>query len=914
MAFDPLPVRVWREGQSYAVTPLVRTNEVFEIEDVVDMNEQGDLLVRVRGDITLGDNTFNAPYYRILSQRPFAQELIVNVTSDEADADPDDDIIDTDLEKSGAQITLRAALNTVNDGESASVKFDIPGGGVPRIILTKALPEVTEPIVINGTPQPGGSMVEVRGSSDISVGLHLSGGESEVSGMVLTGFDGDGAVALKLTGPGKSRIVGNHIGVDAAGNAKADCFHAIEISDCPENQIGGTDPDDSNIIYAESVGVFIKGAASDDNRIEGNRIGMAADGSILGGADGVAIQGGNRAVVGSNGQGGNLIATSSGVAVIPDVDVTGVTIQGNRIGLDHDGINSAALGAGIALSGSLDGSLTNAQVLDNRIAGRSIAVWVLETKGTEISRNRIGLRFDGVVDVPTGLKPQSHQAGVRLDRAKGVQITNNTIAGHQWDVLVSGSLQVFRSDGQDPDGPSDDFTFTGTPDVYDPPDEDEEIAGNSTISSNTIGIANGEKPPSATSRSGIVVFGEAPNITIANNTIAGHAENEVLLADGTGHEVRGNLIGTDSLGADYESVLGIRVLNAENVTIGTETSGNTIGHHQLIGVVVDGKAMGTKIVGNEIGVAGAADNIPKPVGIRIARNEEDDDLQPDQTTIEGNTIGRGLHGIELENGGLVRILGNRIGTRVGGAPAPNLTGIFIEATTAILKGNTVGHNKETGIQIDGDTSEHPISIEGGSIFENGSDPDNDGIYYENPLFSPPEDIRALRSAPTKGVPGTAVFAVPEAVVEGNVIYEVFGNPEGDNPQGEVPLLRREANGMQPFSANLSFTRDSAIASLSTFRVTMTVGMHTTEFSTGTMSQVFEWPAIDSNPVAESGQLTIRWRGEDYFDFVRNDGVSDKWTKVDTPPTSIGQCSRSLRDHKWRCRTVSPSTRCRAFAC
>ena len=93
--------------------------------------------------------------------------------------------------------------------------------------------------------------------------------------------------------------------------------------------------------------------------------------------------------------------------------------------------------------------------------------------------------------------------------------------------------------------------------------------------------------------------------------------------------------------------------------------------------------------------------------------------------------------------------------------------------------------------------------------------------------------------------------------------------------------------MEPFSANLSFTRDSAIASLSTFRVTMTVGMHTTEFSTGTMSEVFEWPAIDTNPVEESGQLTIRWRAEDYFDLVRNDGMSDKWTKIDTPPTSAG---------------------------
>ena len=514
-----------------------------------------------------------------------------------------------------------------------------------------------------------------------------------------------------------------------------------------------------------------------------------------------------------------------------------------------------------------------------------MGVWVLETTGTKISRNRIGLRFDGVADVPSGLDEGTHRFGVRLDRAEGVQITDNTIAGHRWDVLVSGTLQVFTNSGMDPDDPSDDFVFTGDPDNYDPPDDDEERAGNSTISSNTIGIANGQQPPGFTSLSGVLVFGEAPDITIANNTIAGHMASEVFLVDGTGHEVRGNLIGTDSSATDYDSVVGVFVLNADNVSVGTGASGNTIGHNHLIGVVVAGEAVGTKIVGNEIGVAGPANNIPNHTGIRVAQNEEDADLQPDQTTIEGNTIGRSQTGIELEKGGLVRVIGNRIGARVGGAPAPNLIGVAIEDTTAILRGNTVAHNSNTGIEILGDSSQHPVSIEGGAIFANG-DFDSDGIYYETSPFEPPAEIRALRSAPTNGVPGTVVFAIPAAGVEGDVIYEVFGNPDGDNPQGEVPLLLRQASGMQPFSANLSFVPGSALASLSTFRVTMTVGMNTSEFSIGAMSEVFDWPQVETTPAIESDELTIRWRGEEYFDLVKNDGMSETWVEVNISATDV----------------------------
>ncbi|MBP7475230.1 MAG: hypothetical protein KBF83_06240, partial [Pyrinomonadaceae bacterium] len=68
-------------------------------------------------------------------------EIIVNRTSDEEDFSLNDDFCDVDMNTSGNQCTLRAAIQTANDLPGPdTIKFDIPGGGVQTISPAGALP------------------------------------------------------------------------------------------------------------------------------------------------------------------------------------------------------------------------------------------------------------------------------------------------------------------------------------------------------------------------------------------------------------------------------------------------------------------------------------------------------------------------------------------------------------------------------------------------------------------------------------------------------------------------------------------------------------------------------------------------------------------------------------------------------
>ena len=74
-----------------------------------------------------------------------ANIFTVNVVDDE-----DDGLCD------GAHCSLREAINAANDntGFTDTIEFDIPGDGPHRIRPESALPEITDPVVIDGTTEP----------------------------------------------------------------------------------------------------------------------------------------------------------------------------------------------------------------------------------------------------------------------------------------------------------------------------------------------------------------------------------------------------------------------------------------------------------------------------------------------------------------------------------------------------------------------------------------------------------------------------------------------------------------------------------------------------------------------------------------------------------------------------------------
>ena len=125
--------------------------------------------------------------------------------------------------------TLREAVIAANgapNGAAADrIHFNLPGTAPFVLGLTTALPTINDPLVIEGTTQPGFSgspLIVLDGSQAGSTvnGLTLAASNSQVKGLAITEFGGSGIVVLSGQG---NKFLGNQIfdngglGIDLAG-------------------------------------------------------------------------------------------------------------------------------------------------------------------------------------------------------------------------------------------------------------------------------------------------------------------------------------------------------------------------------------------------------------------------------------------------------------------------------------------------------------------------------------------------------------------------------------------------------------------------------------------------------------------------------------------------------------------------
>ena len=305
-------------------------------------------------------------------------------------------------------VTLREAITAANtnaaSGDAAAgsagldtIAFNIPGAGAHTITLTGSLPAIVEPIVIDGTTQPGSSAntlavgdnavlnVVLDGSQITfnSSGLLLAGGSSgsTIRGLVINRFAGDiGASAIELRGSSGNTIVGNFLGTDAAGTAAMGNGVGIRVLG-GGNRIGTAAPADRNVISGNvRNGVSLQDDAVAANSVQGNYIGVDVTGNaglgngtagiflqgvFQGTTQGAAVIGGPTATPGTGA--GNVISGNSffGGISVNNADLSDlgpVTIQGNLVGLGVDGTTARGnVGGGITISASI-GS-TNGAIL-----------------------------------------------------------------------------------------------------------------------------------------------------------------------------------------------------------------------------------------------------------------------------------------------------------------------------------------------------------------------------------------------------------------------------------------------------------------------------------------------------------------------------------------------------------------------
>lgn len=367
--------------------------------------------------------------------------------------------------------SFRQAILDANAHPNASasnrdqIHFAIPGTDIQSIYPMFPLPEITDPVVVDGFTQNGalpnsnpvgqglnptfgieldGNILFLEGD-----GLTITCGNTTVRGLIISRFES----GIRCRGGSGNIIEGNFIGTDRTGTFAPRNLNfgrnpqqsfGVFLENCAGSRIGGREPGARNLIsggyYAD---VYILGPAATGNVVEGNLMGTKASGMaslILGSASGVTLADGASAnLIGgtviearnvlssSESTGGNYVGVNVVFTLFPPLAAPFANqIKGNFFGLNVLGtgvINSDAdpTGYGVILAGHdnvVGGTEPGARnvISGNQNAGVSLG-WDTAT-GNLVQGNFIGTD-------ESGTQPLGNGAGVQILHLA----SNNTIGG-----------------------------------------------------------------------------------------------------------------------------------------------------------------------------------------------------------------------------------------------------------------------------------------------------------------------------------------------------------------------------------------------------------------------------------------------------------------------------------------------------
>ena len=309
-----------------------------------------------------------------------ATTFTVNKTGDAGDRRINDSVCDSSR-KNGKQCTLRAAIQESNDTLGAdTINFNIGGtADVKTIKPARPLPDITDPVTIDGYTQPGASENTLAEGNDAVLkivlngtdagpahGLAIQASDSTIKGLVINRFVGIG-VFISGSGVTGDKVLGNFVGTSASGTEALgngdDGVHILGEG----NTVGGTAAGTRNVISGNGGdGVDFQGVNTKDNRIEGNFIGTQASSTqdLGNGEDGVNIRDGafDNTIGGTASAAGNRIAHNGqdGVSIASG---TGNSVLSNLI-FSNDGLG-IDLGASGVTNNDLDDPDTGANNLQN---------------------------------------------------------------------------------------------------------------------------------------------------------------------------------------------------------------------------------------------------------------------------------------------------------------------------------------------------------------------------------------------------------------------------------------------------------------------------------------------------------------------------------------------------------------------
>ena len=623
--------------------------------------------------------------------------------------------------------SLRQAIIFANSSPGFdTINFNIPGPifNVPTITPTAPLPEITSPVIIDGTTQGIFGQVELDGENAgggqlVVSGLVVTAGGSTIQGLVINRFSNNG-ITLASSG---NTVQGCFIGTDVSGTTGlGNGTRGILINGgsftAANNLIGGATQAARNVISGNSsVGIEIFGSGATGNLVRGNYIGTDVNGvAALGNNFGVFIDGGaGQNTIGGSATGArNVISGNGSYGVeIYQNGQSGNTIAGNYIGTDASGAvalgnGGSIFGGGVAIIRSSNNEIGAGLLPGNVISGNNglppntggFGVFIqgdssLPATGNQVLKNLIGTNAAGTAALANA------SDGVLIDGASANGATGNTIGLAGFGNLISGNGQ-------------NGIRISG--------------AASNPIEGNRIGTDVNGNARLQNAANGVLIDGTDTNSVGgtsggAGNLISSNGQNGIRILNGSSNIVAGNFIGTNAAGtaALSNSGNGVAICGSTNNTVGgTSTaarnviSGNTLAGVNICSIssanLVQGNYIGTNIIGTAVipnslngvqvdgvnntvgGVSNARNLISgnSPNGIAITGN---------QNTVQSNFIGTDAAGTNA--------LGNAFaGVSILGGASNNLIGV-----TA----NTIAFNGLHGISVDNGTGN---AIRGNSIFSN----------------------------------------------------------------------------------------------------------------------------------------------------------------------------------------------------
>jgi len=298
----------------------------------------------------------------------------------------------TNTNDSGAGSLRQAILDANGLAGQDTITFSIAGGGLQSIALTSALPTVTDSLIIDGYSQGGSSantttssnnavlLVELNGSAAGANGLTIAADNTEIRGLIINRFAGDGIVVDNAS---NVILEGNFIGTDSTGFFAAffgNGGNGVHVhSASTDVLIGGATAAARNLISGNGGnGIRIADPGTTRVTVQGNYIGTNASGTAaIGNRDGVIIEDSPGNIIGGAGVlERNLISGNLGPAgqgngiVIFGGNASGNLVQGNYIGTDLTGsVAIANSGAGVLISDRGDGGVVKGAASGNTIGG-----------------------------------------------------------------------------------------------------------------------------------------------------------------------------------------------------------------------------------------------------------------------------------------------------------------------------------------------------------------------------------------------------------------------------------------------------------------------------------------------------------------------------------------------------------------